>query len=187
MSIQTRFCDEVLTYDGSQLVSHWAFRRFGTLGDSIVSFCGPAIVEGAALVDLVDAREGLAIRSESMLHFIIEHFDTDLLRLVFRQRLFVAILADVVNEGVGKLCARRLGDDLYDGDAKLSVSIATLSPVSGLIHTGINVSSKNTPILTSGLHDLGLRAGEVASSVMERYAEELASAQVARCKVRSVP
>jgi hypothetical protein len=56
--IQTYFYDGEETYDGRQLSSLWAFRRFGLQGDSIVAFAGPCRVAGEALVDVADARAG---------------------------------------------------------------------------------------------------------------------------------
>ena len=79
----------------------------------------------------------------------------------------------------------RKGDDIYDDMYKLSVSIATSSPVSCLIHMGINISSKNTPLPTKGLEDYQLNPQAIAIGSMNRYREELRSMQHARSKVRA--
>jgi hypothetical protein len=79
----------------------------------------------------------------------------------------------------------RRGSDLYDGTRKLTVSIASASPVSTLIHAGINVSSRNTPVPTTGLDDYGIPAREFAEEVLAAYVSDCASALRARCKVRA--
>ncbi|MBI2346914.1 MAG: DUF366 family protein, partial [Deltaproteobacteria bacterium] len=79
------------------------------------------------------------------------------------------------------------GNDLFEGTAKLSVSIATASPISTLMHTGINILSTNTPVMTKGLHDYGIDPAPFATKVMARYAEEIAGVVHARAKVRGVP
>lgn len=184
--MRTLFHDEELTYDGSQLRSHFAYDLTGAAGDAAVAFVGPCKVVGPALVDLDDRRDGLFIESRRMLHLIVEHFDHDLERAVCRQRLLVARIGELLNETLGELVLRRRGDDLFDGDRKLSVSIATLSPVSALIHTGLNVISEGAPVPARGLADWGLDPRETGERILAAYAEELAGMTHARCKVRGV-
>ncbi|MEG6615588.1 DUF366 family protein [Peptococcaceae bacterium 1198_IL3148] len=183
-----KFVDSVKQYDGTQLCSLWAFRNFGLQGDSIVSFRGRCHVQIDHMVDLADVRANDSIYSEDMLHFIVEHFDMDLEKTVTRQRLLIAIIKEVLEDLTG--CRlKRNGDDLYLNDAKLSVSIATLSPVSTVIHTGINISSNNTPVPTVSITDLGWpenRSAELADKIGQRYANEIESIRLARCKVRGV-
>ena len=96
-------------------------------------------------------------------------------------RIFV-----VGEQKLGKVLIRR-GDDIYDEDAKLSVSIATLSGISTLIHTGINISSHNTPVKTKGLiSDYNLDPTAFSKEVLGAFKNELESSWLARCKVRSV-
>lgn len=184
--IQTHFSETPLTYNGSQLRSHFAYDSFGILGDSIVAFVGGCDVKTSSLVDLEDARRGLFIRSESMLHFIVEHFERGLSESICLQRLLVANAIQEIQDGVGELRLIRRGNDIYDDACKLSVSIATNSPVSTLIHFGINVSSKNTPVLTKGLQDYRLNPIATARGIMNRYKEELLGIAKARAKVRGV-
>ena len=80
----------------------------------------------------------------------------------------------------------RLGDDLFEGDRKLSVSIATLTPVSTMIHLGINISSEHTPVPTKGLLEYGVDPVELAEAVMNQYMAELRMLAVARSKVKGV-
>lgn len=183
-----RFIDETITYDGTQLSSLWAFRNYGLQGDSILSFRGPCRVELSEMVDLEDVRKKAPIFSNDMLHFIVEHFDLDLEKTIVRQRLFIAMIKDIIRQNTGA-DLYRIGDDLFLDQRKLSVSIATLTPVSTMIHTGLNVSSKDTPVPAVGLVDLGLGDGEVAkisSSVCSEYAREFREIRMARCKVRGV-
>lgn len=183
-----RFIEETITYDGTQLSSLWAFRNYGIQGDSIVSFRGPCRVELSEMVDQEDVRKKAPIYSTDMLHFLIEHFDLDLEKTIVRQRLLIAIIKDIIHKNTGvNLC--RKGDDLFLEERKLSVSIATLTPVSTMIHTGLNVSSKDTPVPAVGLADLGLRETEVpllGVSICSEYAGEFGEIRMARCKVRGV-
>jgi hypothetical protein len=85
----------------------------------------------------------------------------------------------------------RRGDDLYlqrdDGDeGKLSVSIATISPTSTLIHTGFNILTEGTPVPTVGLAELRIDIPSFAEALGERYRSELHDIWLARCKVRAV-
>jgi hypothetical protein len=175
-----------IVYTGEQLRSNFAYDRFGVIGDSIVAFCGPCDVKKEWMVDMEDLRTGSEIRSESMLHFIIEHHDIDLEKNIGRQILLAVIIKDLLNDRLGNRAIRRRHTDLYDGQAKLSVSVATLSPISALIHFGLNISSKNTPVLTKGLEDYGVNPGGFADTVMKQYVREFEDTQHARCKVKWV-
>jgi len=138
------------------------------------------------MVDLEDVLAEDHIYSEDMLHFIIEHFDMDLEKTVTRQRLFIAVIKETL-DARGIRGVTREGDDLFRGQDKLSVSIATLSPVSSMIHTGLNISSHNTPVSTVSLQDLGIEDYlDFGTEVAEAYASEVASIKAARCKVRGV-
>lgn len=185
--VQDLFIPEPVLYDGSQLSSHWAYRTRGVPGDSIVSFRGPCRVNLEKMVDLADVLSGSFIYSPDMLHFIIEHFDPELERAVLRQRLFICIIKEILEERGLKLS--RDGDDLYLGEKKLSVSIATVTPVSAVIHTGLNLRSEGVPVKAAGLLELGWQEEEipfVARRISERYVNELQSVYLARCKVRGV-
>lgn len=181
-----RFVAEKIAYTGKELASHWIYHTFGLKGDSIVCFQGSAQVGVDDLVDLEDARQGAVIYSQSMLHFMVEHFDLDLEKAVLRQRLLVAIIGEEINNRVKGKPVKRINDDLYEGEAKLSVSIATISPVSTLIHTGININSQGTPVETKGLNDYQIEAAAFGQEVMERYVQEIANMQIARSKVKAV-
>ncbi len=182
------FIADTITYDGTQLSSLWAFRMFGLQGDSIVSFQGPCQVKLAEMVDLEDVKSNSPIYSEKMLHFITEHFDLDLEKTIIRQRLFITIIKDAVQQYTGAVL-RRDGDDLFHNDKKLTVSIATLTPVSTMIHTGLNILSDNVPVPAVGLADLGLAIEKIpalGAAICSLYAKECDEIRKARCKVRGV-
>ena len=83
---------------------------------------------------------------------------------------------------------KRDGDDLFVNDKKLSVSIATKSLTSVLIHTGINILSQGAPIEVSSLKDdLGIEnIKEFAIEVMTSYSKEIDDIVLASTKVRGV-
>ena len=184
--LRTHFADERIDYTGEQLASGWAEQCFGLSGDSMVAFVGACDVKPEFMVDLEDLRAGAEIRSEEMLHFIIEHGDRDLPRAVLRQRLLVALLAESLNRRLGENRIRREGDDLFDGDRKVTVSVATLSPRSALIHAGVNVRAEGAPVPAAGLSDYGIDPRDFAVEMLGRYAHEMATAESARGKVREV-
>jgi hypothetical protein len=184
--MQRKVIEQTMEYDGTQLSSLWAYKQFRLQGDSIIAFRGPCNVRLAEMVDQEDVLDQASIYSEDMVHFIVEHFDMDLEKTIIRQRLLMASVREVLQSMGVTTDLYRDGDDLYLGERKASVSIATLSPVSSVIHAGINVSSKNTPVPTIGLADLSVDPAEFAQRVTERYQDEVVSIRMARCKVRGV-
>jgi len=138
------------------------------------------------MVDQEDVMAGEHIFSEDMLHFIAEHFEMDLEKTVMRQRLLITIIKEILERNPA-IRLRRSGDDIYYNEKKLSVSIATLTRVSTAIHTGLNISSANTPVATVSLPELGINDWErFAGEVMRAYCHELADIRLARCKVKGV-
>jgi hypothetical protein len=183
-----------ITYDGTQLRSLWALNEQGVQGDSVVAFRGPCDVSGDALVDQLDAKAGKVIRSDDMVHFIVELFDSDLPRTVVLRRLLVFIIKEVIEELKPEIFVERKGNDLFiEVDEpgieyrKLSVSIATVSPVSTLIHVGVNVTSDNTPVPTFGLTDLEVPVEEFVLKVLQKFITEIKEMDLERTKVRGVP
>lgn len=82
----------------------------------------------------------------------------------------------------------RNGDDLFYKGKKLTVSIATMSINSILIHTGINIDSEGAPVKASGLtSELGItNIKEFANEILEKYSEEINDIIMASTKVRGV-
>jgi len=183
--VLTHFSETELTYDGTQLTSHFAYRGFGLLGDSVVAFLGPCEVKLEALVDLEDVRRNAPIYSQRMLHFLWESFALDLRGAAAFQRLMVAVVAEELRAR-GAVGLIRRGDDLYVGERKLSVSIAAASPVSTLIHLGLNVTGEGAPVPALGLADLGVDAAAFAKICLERFREEYEGVLKASYKVRPV-
>lgn len=181
-----RFVKDEIIYTGEQLQSNFAYTNYGIVGDSIIAFCGMCDVKLKAMVDIEDLKAGRAIYSESMLHFIVEHHDIDLEKAVLRQLLLADIVKDTINDSIGRFAVRRVSSDLYDEDAKLSISVATVTPLSSLIHFGINITSINTPVKTKGLRDYTIDPYEFANLIMDRYTKEIDKIMTARCKVKWV-
>lgn len=194
--MRTFFSDEVRAYDGSQLSGGWLAEAFGVEPDGVVAFVGPCDVAREHMIDLEDLKAGEVIRAREMLHFVVEHQDGDLGRVVLRQRLLVICAREALEEEWSVAGLARDGDDLYvslpDGKRKLTVSIATrsCSRGTGLIHLGVNIDPAGAPVPAVGLGELGGRGVEprpFAEELMRRYAREVESVAHAEAKVREAP
>jgi len=179
-----------IAYDGRQLAPHWIYRQFDILGDAVVAFIGPCRVDINEMVDIEDVKSDAPIFSPMMLHVIAEFFTGDLHLTVYRQRLLITIAKEIL-ELHTEHDITRMGDDLYvpridNRPGKLSVSIATASTTSTLIHTGFNILTDGTPVPTVGLDELGIDPVAFADELLQRYADETHDIWQARCKVRAV-
>ncbi len=191
----TRLIEEAIAYNGVELRSGWIREQFGLEGDSIVAFQGPCRVKGDALVDLEDLAAGKTVEGENMLHFIAEISGVGLPGIAFAQRLLCIIAGRAVEDacGAGAGCrVRREGDDLYVGEGKLSVSIATVAPEagapeSGLIHLGLNIGSAGVPVRAACLEDLGIDYRRLAPVILSEFAREIEGGLHAAGKVKRVP
>ncbi len=142
-----------MDYDGSQLHHAFAYEQVRELGATICYFRGAANVK-EHLVDLEDSLVNDFIKSEEMWHFIIEIPEATITEMVVWQRLFISMCIDDLRKFETDLIISRKGDDIMILDKKLSVSIATLSRFSGLIHVGINIKvGKECPVEAIGLSD----------------------------------
>lgn len=184
--MKTRYIEQEMVYTGVQLHSNYAYSEFDLLGDSIIAFCGKCDIPVERMVDIEDVKESAKIYSESMLHFIVEHYDTDLEKAILWQFVLTTIVGEVLSEMSRSASITRRGSDLYDDEAKLSISIATVTPLSSLIHFGINIVSDNTPVKTKGLKDYDIDPRKFAEQVIARYKSEQTDIEKARCKVRWV-
>lgn len=184
--MKTKFLDKDIKYIGSQLAPHWIYKNFGIQGDSIVAFIGECDVKLSEMVDIEDVINNEPIYSKSMLSFISEQFGIGLVEGVFRQRLLICIIKELL-EKRGVFVVRN-GDDLMIDGKKLSVSIATKSTTSVLIHTGLNILSEGAPVAASGLSsELGIDdIKDFAIEIMTRYSEEIEDIVLASTKVRGV-
>lgn len=184
--MKTLFIENEIKYIGSQLAPHWIYKNFKIQGDAIVAFVGECEVKLTEMVDIEDVINNEPIYSKYMLSFITEQFNVELVEGVFRQRLLVTCIKEALERR--GFFVRRNGDDLFVNDKKLSVSIATKSMTSVLIHTGLNILSAGAPIPVSGLgSDLGIEdIKEFAQEIMQKYSDEIEDIILASTKVRGV-
>ncbi len=182
--IETATIEGRKDYTGVQLRSHFIREASGIDTDGFIAFRGACEVRGEDLVDLEDAEEGSVIIAADMLHFIGEHFQCPLREAAYRLRLLAAMAAEVLGELVPGTVAARKGDDLFVGERKLTVAIATVSPVSALFHFGVNIDPAGAPVPAIGLEEIGADPAEFTARLLERYAGEVASVERAVRKVR---
>lgn len=181
--MQTRFLDTNLKYDGTQLRSLFAYMNLGLMGDSIVSWIGPCDIPFEHMLDGEDLRDQSAIRGDWMLHFIVEKFEVSLFSAVSLQRILATLATDLIRLANPK-DLKRSGDDIFVGDRKLSISIATVSPTSTLVHFAVNVKNTGTPVATISLEDLEIDPRQFANDLMKTFANEVESIAQATRKVR---
>ena len=175
--------DSEIKYEGWQLAPHWIYKTFHILGDAIVAFRGECEVKLSEMVDIEDVINDEPIYSKDMLSFITEQFNVDIIEGVFRQRLLICVIKEVLEKRGIKV--ERNGDDLMIDGKKLTVSIATKTMTSILIHTGINIDSTGAPVKACGLtNDLGIvDIDDFAKEIMTRYSEEIDDIILAAAKV----
>jgi hypothetical protein len=171
-------------YDGSQLRSGWIAETFGVPGDAIAVFTGSCDVTPEHMLDLEDLQAGETIRAKRMLHFIVEHAGAELPLMVARQRLLVSLARDTLLRRRNISGLIRQGDDLFVGRRKLSVSIAAVSPTSGLIHFAVNVDPDGAPVPAIGLREIEVNESSLGRAIAEAYVAEIASCDHAATKVR---
>ncbi len=182
--MQSKHITKKITYTGAQLQSLFAYKNFRLQGDSVIAFCGPCEVQTTELVDQEDVLNKDFIRSAEMVHFIVEKFKLDLEEGIFRQRLYIALIKETIEQLKPDLKIIRSGDDLFINNKKLSVSIATLSPVSTVIHIGINIDPAGAPVKAIGLNELKINKVSFIKKALAAIVAEEKSMVLARCKVR---
>lgn len=183
--LKTLVVERPMVYDASQLQPHWIYRNYDLLGDAAIAFRGEANVNLEDMVDLSDVKHSEPIYSPDMLHFMIEHFHTNLELAIYQQRMFMVAIKDELEQY--EIPVVRMGSNLYLKRGKLSVSVATVSNISSLFHIGLNIDTKGTPLKTVGLNELNIKDySSFAASVMLRYQRDLESIEEARCKVKGI-
>ncbi len=184
--MKTQFVKEPLPYFGPELRPHFILSKFKIEGSALIAFRGPCDVKTDHLVDWEDRLANDSIRAKEMVHFLGEFFGITLKEGIWIQRLLVSeSLAFLLNAGIK---AKRDGDDLFVNGKKLSVSIVTASPVSVLLHLGINIDSDGAPVQAIGLKEI-FSAQQIDSFVnhlLSRFQEEFESVERASVKVRPV-
>jgi len=185
--MNTKWIPETIHYDGTQLKPLFAYLNCGIIGDSIVSWRGSCDVSFEHMVDGEDFIAGSTISGSEMIHFIVEVFDRELATGVLIQRVFASIVKDLLIELSSDLDDQSLvrdGDDLYWGDRKLSISVASQSSISTMIHFAVNVSNSGTPVKTCSLEDLRVDPQEFAGAAMDALSLEWTSILNATRKVK---
>ncbi len=185
MTISGEILDQILDYDGTQLASLFAYRTAGVAGDSVIAFRGACRVSNDAMVDVEDLRANHRIESPDMLHFIAEHFGERLVPMILRQRLFARLAAERLAR-LAEVDVDVNGDDLFVRDRKASISVATVSPVSGLFHFGVNLETDGVPVPAIGLNELGVDWRTFAAELLDAYRREDDDVTFAAAKVRWV-
>ena len=187
-TLKQKWIEKEFKYDGSQLKSLFGYLGYSVLGDSICAWQGPCDIPFEHMVDGEDLLALSEIRSANMLHFIVEKFQTTLFTAVLMQRLLASLCLELVRERVPLKASefKRDGDDIFWNDRKLSISIATLSPISGMVHFAVNTSNENTPVKTCALSDFGILPRDFAESLMQNFCAEIESSEIATQKVHWV-
>jgi len=162
------------TYDGSQIEPLWA-QKYGIYEDNIVVMIGGMNVGFKHMVDLEDLEQKKEIKGDEVIHFLIEHYDSNDLKLAYyRQRIFVCCAEETLKNF--EIYAERSGDDLYINGGKLTVSVATVGKTQK-IHFGVNITKKGVPkdVSASGLKDF-LHPEEIEKFIdmlTEKYINEV--------------
>lgn len=162
MEIVYKYINEKFAYDGSQINPSWAFRKYGIKGSSIIAWRGPVNITPDNLKDFADV--GLEIKSNEMMNVICEFFDVqpaDIRMAYMRQRFLVLMFCEELTH-FGIEYSRK-GDDIYVNNAKLTISIASVSISSMKIHFAFNIEDKGTPdvLETIGIFELKNKEGKL--------------------------
>jgi hypothetical protein len=187
--IYTYFHPSELTYSGLELRPHFILSEFNVEGSTLAAFHGPCFVKTDHLVDWEDRLQNDHIKAKKMIHFLGEFFGITLKEGVWIQRLIISHLHSyLLMKGFE---VRRSGDDIYvsigaHADKKLTVSIVTASPVSVLLHLGVNIDAEGAPVDAIGLQDLGVDAKLLTEEVLAWFKTEYESVARACVKVRAV-
>ncbi len=186
--MKTLFIDKEIKYNGEQLSPHWIYKTFNIMGDAIVAFIGECDVNLTHMVDIEDVINNEPIYSKKMLNFIEENFNSSLIEMVYKQRLLVTITKEVIEKNYPSVKISRNGDDLFVNGKKLSVSIATKSITSTLIHFGLNIVADGAPVKASDLTiDVGVDDIKTfAERILQAYKDEISDINFAVSKVRGV-
>ena len=196
--IKYSILNEKIEYRGGELRPHWNLEQTGVYGHQLVAFLGACNVKTDKLVDWEDRLANDSIAADMMLHVIGEFFGLTLQDGILLQRFFMVWAEKLLNQrGVS---VYRKGDDLYCTKVpglnpeiayKLSVSIATSSAVSVLIHWGINFDSTGAPptVQACGLKQYDWKECDIlgfAKELLTQYIGEIEEMDIAQCKVRPV-
>jgi hypothetical protein len=180
-----RILEETL-YSGLELRPHYILAKWKIEDSVLVAYRGPCEVKTDHMVDWEDRLANDFIRAKEMIHFMGEFFGPTLKEGIWIQRLLVSgVESELLRMGIS---VNRDGDDLFINGKKLCVSIVTASPVSILLHLGINVDSEGAPVHAIGLkHYLSEEKIEsLIQTTLNRFEVEFKSVHRASVKVRAV-
>ena len=172
---------KTIKFDGTQLTPLWACSTADIVGDAIVAFCGPCDVPPDRMPDVENRSRGKTMAVPEMIHFIVEYFACDLECALFVRRLLATVAADILRDFTyDEVDIERDCDDLFaympdeDDRRGLSVSSATVSQVSGLVHLGVNANVSNGPRGAAGLEEMGVDDIDAfVVEVLRRFIEEV--------------
>ena len=186
--MKTLFIDKEIKYTGKELSPHWIYKNFNIMGNAVVAFIGECDVNLNHMVDIEDVLNNEPIYSKKMLNIIEENFNSSLEKMVYKQRLLVTITKELIEKNYPNVKILRNGDDLFVNNKKLSVSIATKSITSTLIHFGLNIDADNAPVNASDLsNDIGIiDIKNFAIELLNKYEQETQDIEFAVSKVRGV-
>lgn len=186
--METLFIDKEIKYTGEQLSPHWIYKNFHIMGNAVVCFIGKCDVDLSHMVDIEDVINNEPIYSKKMLNIIEENFDSSLINAVYKQRLLVTIAKELIEKINPDIKIIRNGDDLYINNKKLSVSIATKSITSTLIHFGLNIDAKGAPVNAADLVTDAkiVDIKDFAIQLINEYKKETDDIILAASKVRGV-
>ncbi len=200
MEVYIQDSDIPSDYHGDELHSLYNYQQTGIRGDSIFAFVGKMNVKTDHMVDMEDVLENDFIWSPKAINFIIEIFHINIETAILYQRSFMQICTQVIKDMLMEantvaFIIKLKGDDILvrhlDSQdwKKLSVSIATVSHVSGLMHAGINIDTDiNIPVPAAGLANLFVGDGidEFILRVCSGFKEFVESVKFASVKVKGV-
>lgn len=193
--ISIHFSEKERPYTGPELRPHFLLTELGVRGSALAAFVGPCEVKTEHLVDWEDRLVSDFIRAKRMVHFLGEFFGMTLREGVLVQRWLVAKAAEELSTELRDLGSaariRRDGDDLFvtvpgKAERKLTVSIVTASPVSILLHLGVNIDPTGAPVAAVGLAELGIDASKWTARFLELFQQEWVGINWACAKVRPV-
>lgn len=186
--MKEKYISRTTNYNGSELHPLYSYINHKLAGDSIVAFRGKCQIHFDQMVDAEDLVAGAQIAGDDMLHFIIELFNQNLMTAVSLQRLLVSQAQNILNKKsalLRKIPLTRNGDDLYfKNKSKLSISIASSSVVSSMIHFAVNVTNEGTPVKTCALTDFKIDPKNFAEQLMLEFRNEYQSIIEATQKVK---
>ena len=189
--MKSKYISKTTNYNGSELHPLYSYINHKLAGDSIVAFKGKCQIHFNQMVDAEDLVAGAQIAGDEMLHFIIELFNQNLMTAVTLQRLLVSIAQNILNKKSNVLKKNplvRSGDDLYfkskSALSKLSISIASCSAVSSMIHFAVNITNEGTPVKTCSLNDFKIDPKDFADQLILEFKAEYQSILEATQKVK---